>query len=145
MKNAEEKSKICDIIIESKSVWKNPRTYFLGGILIPRRMEVWYAELPLRDGSSIQGGKRPVLIVSNDICNEVNSIVTVIPMTHQLKGLHLPMHVLIETPDRGESLVLVEQITTIDKKQLYNCIGKIRRQDRRIVEAAIREQLGLKF
>ena len=108
-----------------------------------RRMEVWYADLPVREDSSVQGGKRPVLIVSNNICNENNSVVTVIPMTRQFKGLHLPTHVVIEAPDGGESLVLVEQITTIDKQQLYDCLGKISRQDARIVEAAIREQLGL--
>ena len=110
---------------------------------IPRRMEIWYADLPLKEGSSIQGGKRPVLIISNNICNEKNSVVTVIPMTHQFKRLNLPTHAIIGSPDGGESLVLVEQIMTIDKRLLEKRLGNVTRQDRRIVEAAIREQLGI--
>ena len=109
----------------------------------PQRMEVWYADLPLNENSSIQGGHRPVLIISNNICNEVNNVITVAPMTHQLKRLALPMHVVIEAPDGGDSVVLIEQIMTIDKKILNGRRGKIKRRDKRAVEAAIREHLGI--
>ena len=110
----------------------------------PQRMEVWYADLPLNKDSFIQGGKRPVLILSNNICNERNHILTVIPMTHQIKKLHLPMHVVVEeSPTGGDSLVLVEQITTIEKKLLGSWLGTLKRRDRRAVEAVVREHLGL--
>ena len=43
-------------------------------IVRPKRMDIWYAALPLDRRTSIQGGSRPVVIVSNDICNEKLSI-----------------------------------------------------------------------
>ena len=46
--------------------------------MAPQRMEIWYAYLPMKKGSSVQGGNRPVVIISNDICNEVSSVVTVV-------------------------------------------------------------------
>lgn len=109
----------------------------------PQLMEVWYADLSLNENSSIQDGHRPVLIVSNNICNEVNNVITVAPMRHQLKRLVLYMHVLIEAPDGGDLLVLIEQIMTIDKKVLNDRPGKIKRRDKWAVEAAIREHLSL--
>lgn len=111
---------------------------------IPKRMEVWNADLPLDENSSIQGGYRPVLIVSNDICNEKNNVVTVVPLTSQIKRLSLPTHVLFEVKKGEESLALLEQITTIEKKLLCSYVGTLKRMDRRIVEAAMRDHLGLK-
>lgn len=109
----------------------------------PQRMEVWYANLPLRKDSCVQGGNRPVVIISNDICNEVSSVVTVAPMTRQMKKLNLPTHAVIDTPDGGQSVVLAEQIMTIDKNRLDNRMGRIKDNDLEKVEAAILEQLGM--
>lgn len=111
--------------------------------LFPQRMEVWYANLPLRKGSCVQGGNRPVVIVSNDICNEVNSVITVAPMTRQMKKLNLPTHAIVDGPDGGQSVVLAEQIMTIDKSCLDNRLGRIKDNDFEKVEKAILEQLGL--
>ena len=108
-----------------------------------RRMDIWFADLPLNKDSCVQGGSRPVVIISNDICNEVNSIVTVAPMTRQMKRLALPTHALILAPDGGQSIVLAEQITTIDKDILGNRMGRVRERDVPAVEAAIKEQLGM--
>ena len=108
-----------------------------------RRMDIWYAELPLNRDSCVQGGSRPVVIISNDICNEVNSIVTIVPMTRQMKRLALPTHAIILAPDGGQSIVLAEQIMTIDKARLGNWMGRVRERDFPIVEATIREQLGM--
>ena len=109
----------------------------------PRRMEVWYANLPLNTESCVQGGSRPVVILSNDICNEVNSVITVVPMTRQMKKLNLPTHAVIDAPDGGQSVVLAEQIMTIDKDLLDNRLGRIRDYDLEKVENAIKEQLGM--
>ena len=110
----------------------------------PQRMEVWYADLPLNKDSCVQGGNRPVVIISNDICNEVNSVITVAPMTRQMKRLALPTHAVIDSPDGGQSVVLAEQIMTIDKSQLDSRMGRIKDYDLEKVEAAILEQLGMK-
>lgn len=111
--------------------------------IAPQRMEVWYANLPMKKGSSVQGGSRPVVIVSNDICNEVNSVITVVPMTRQMKKLTLPTHAVIDAPDGGQSVVLAEQIMTIDKSRLDNRLGRIKENDLEKVETAILEQLGM--
>ncbi|MBQ3972432.1 MAG: type II toxin-antitoxin system PemK/MazF family toxin [Selenomonadaceae bacterium] len=108
-----------------------------------RRMDIWFADLPMKKDSRVQGGSRPVVIVSNDICNEVNSIVTVAPMTRQMKRLALPTHAVILAPDGGRSIVLAEQIMTIDKARLGNRMGRVREEDFPVVEAAIRDQLGM--
>lgn len=95
----------------------------------PQRMEVWYASIPLHDGSSIQGGSRPVVIVSNDICNSVSTVLTIAPMTRRMKKLSQPTHALIEAPDGQKSVVLVEQIILIDKGLLTNRMGKVKDED----------------
>ena len=106
-------------------------------------MEIWYANLPLKKGSSVQGGTRPVVIISNDVCNEVNSVITVAPMTRQMKKLSQPTHAIIDTPDGGQSVVLGEQIMAIDKNLLDNRMGRIRDEDVERIENAIKEQLGM--
>ena len=108
-------------------------------------MEIWYANLPMKEGSSIQGGNRPVVIISNDVCNEVSSVITVAPLTSRMKKLNLPTHAVIDTPDGGQSVILAEQIMTIDKKILAKRIGKLTDPAVvREVEDAVREQLSIK-
>ena len=109
-----------------------------------KRMQIWYADLPLKEVSCVQGGRRPVVIISNDICNECNSIVTVAPMTRQMKRLGLPTHTVIDSQDGGRSLVLAEQITTIDKSRLDYRMGYVAGCDIEKVESAIKDQLGMK-
>ena len=106
-------------------------------------MEIWYANLPMKEGSSIQGGNRPVVIISNDVCNEVSSVITVAPLTSRMKRLNLPTHAVIDTPDGGQSVILAEQIMTIDK-DLDNKLGKIKAHDMEKIEIAILAQLGMK-
>ena len=114
----------------------------------PRRMEVWYANLPQRSGSSVQGGGRPVLVLSNDISNSVSSVVTVLPMTSKPKRLDLPSHTWVDA-DRFEglrtgALILAEQITAIDQKQLVFRIGVCKDEDAiRRIEGSVNEHLGL--
>lgn len=104
----------------------------------PHRMEIWYAHLPMYKGS-VQGGARPVIIVSNDACNEASKIVTVVPLTSQIKRLNLPTHILIHLGD-SDSVALAEQIITIDQRLLDRRIGKCDREAE--IEAAIMTQLG---
>ena len=114
----------------------------------PRRMEIWYAKLDRRDGSSVQGGSRPVLILSNDINNAVSSVVTVLPMTSRPKKLDLPSHTWIEADgiegfDTG-ALVLAEQITTIDQSRLVFRMGGLKDKTLiTLVENSVDAQLGM--
>ena len=112
-------------------------------MVVPRRMDVWYADLPLHNDSCVQGGNRPVIVISNDICNEVNTVITIVPMTRQMKRLSLPTHVVVASPDGGESVVLAEQVMTIDKNRLDNRLGSVSAEDMGKVEAALLEQIGM--
>lgn len=111
-----------------------------------KRGEIWYANLGSTYGS-VQGGSRPVLIVSNDENNLHSSTVTVVPLTTRKKKMYLETHVLLENeignPLHRESVVLAEQITTIDKMMLINRVGFLEQFGAmEQIAAAIRLQTG---
>ena len=72
----------------------------------PKRMDIYFARLPLHIGSYIIGGERPVIVVSNDIANETAGMVTVIPMTSQAKRMEMPTHILVD--EERPSVAMVE-------------------------------------
>lgn len=90
--------------------WRNkPPTNYKN----PKRMDVWFADLGNQNDTCETKGIRPVLIISNDISNRCAPVVTVIPMTREIKRLDLVAHVV-----EGDSMIMAEQITTIDKRKL---------------------------
>lgn len=98
----------------------------------PQRGDIWFADLGLHLGTSIQGGCRPVIIVSNNIGNQHAETVNVLPLTRHLKKPHLPCHTLLDPSAISNtqqvldpSMVLAEQVTTIDKAQLRNYVGRV--------------------
>ena len=103
------------------------------------KREIWFAHLPIRENSYVQGGDRPVLLLSSEL---MSSVITVLPMTLRLKRLQLPTHVVVNFCD-GKSLVLVEQIMTIDKSQLISYMGALNTEDMMRVENAIKNYLCL--
>lgn len=110
-----------------------------------RYMDIWLADLPLIKGSHVQGGRRPVIVVSNDTANQRSNMVSMVPMTTNLKRSGYPTHVLLSGSglDR-ESLALCEQVRAIDKHKLIFRIGHIAEQkDVMAVKQALTEQLGL--
>ncbi len=111
--------------------------------MVPRCMEIWYADLPMGQNSSIQGGKRPVVIVSNNTCNEVSPIITVVPLTRQKKKLSQPTHAVIADPAGGQSVALAEQIMTIDRTLLDDRIGRVKGSDLEKINRIILTQLGM--
>jgi mRNA interferase MazF len=91
-----------------------------------RRGEIYYAYLNPVVGSE-QGDCRPVLVVQNDTGNTHSPTVVITPLTRNLRKNPLPTHVIIPKScglDR-DSLVLTEQIRTIDRSRLSNYIGRI--------------------
>ena len=117
----------------------------------PHRGDIWFAELSSRPGTSVQGGYRPVLVISNDTGNANAETINVLPMTSRLKKPNLPCHTLLEsgfvtdTRQRlDDSMFLAEQITTIGKSQLRNYAGRV--EDTELlaqISHAISAQLGL--
>jgi len=84
-----------------------------------RRGDIFYADLNPVIGSE-QGGRRPVLVIQNNVGNHESPTIIIAPITSQIKKTYMPTHVSIATgiglPAR--SMVLLEQIRTIDKKRL---------------------------
>lgn len=88
--------------------------------------DIFMAELGNEYEGSIQGGERPVLIVSNNKANEYSQVITIIPISSRVTKKKLPTHVKVEKCGLAKpSIVLAEQITSINKTQLLSKIGSI--------------------
>jgi len=94
----------------------------------PKFLEIWMADLGEKSGS-VQSGRRPVLIVSNDKNNVYSSVVNIMPMTTKMNKRNLPCHVELYNYERfglnAPSTIMVEQLTSIDKSNLLFRIGKV--------------------
>ena len=92
-----------------------------------KRGELYYADLSPVVGSE-QGGVRPVLVVQNDIGNKYSPTVIAAAVTSQINKAKLPTHIELRASDYGlpkDSVVLLEQIRTLDKRRLKERIGEI--------------------
>ena len=84
--------------------------------MMPKRYEIWQAELPFIENSHVQHGCRPVIVVSNNAANSYSPVITVVPLTTRIGKKRLPTHKLILTSGlRSVSLALCEHITALDK------------------------------
>lgn len=119
--------------------------------LIPQRGNIWFANLGSHSNTSVQGGTRPVIIISNNIGNAHSDTVNVVPMTRHLKKPDLPCHMKLypnSITDTHQlldtSMVLAEQIATISKYALRNYVGHISDADvMQRIDAAVAAQLGI--
>ncbi|MDE7120536.1 MAG: type II toxin-antitoxin system PemK/MazF family toxin [Oscillospiraceae bacterium] len=92
-----------------------------------KRGEIYYADLSPVVGSE-QGGIRPVLIVQNDVGNRHSPTVIAAAITSRLDKAKLPTHISLEAASCGlqkDSIVLLEQIRTLDKKRLKDKMGAL--------------------
>lgn len=113
--------------------------------MIVRRGEIYYADLSPVVGSE-QGGVRPVLIVQNDIGNKYSPTVIVAAITSQINKAKLPTHVELSASEYGlpkDSVILLEQIRTIDKKRLREKICTLSSEIMEKVNEALQISLGL--
>ena len=113
--------------------------------VVIKRGDIFYADLRPVVGSE-QGGVRPVLIIQNDIGNKASPTVIVAAITSRKKKLRMPPHVPIKMEDGRlpkNSMVMLEQIRTIDKSRLSNYVGRIDKQSANAVERASLESLGI--
>lgn len=95
--------------------------------MIVKRGDIFYADLSPVVGSE-QGGIRPVLVVQNDVGNKYSPTVIAAAITSRINKAKLPTHIEIEAADYGlqkDSVILLEQIRTIDKKRLREKIGRL--------------------
>ncbi len=110
-----------------------------------RRGDIFYADLSPVVGSE-QGGIRPVIIIQNDIGNRYSPTVIVAAITSQINKAKLPTHVEISSEEYGlnrDSVVLLEQIRTLDKKRLKEKIGHMTEDDMKKVNKSLLISLNL--
>lgn len=110
-----------------------------------RRGDIYYADLSPVVGSE-QGGVRPVLIVQNDIGNKYSPTVIAAAITSQKTKSNLPTHIELSAGCTGlqkDSIVLLEQIRTIDKHRLKEKMGKLDDRSMEMVDEAIGISFGL--
>ncbi|SFE35750.1 type II toxin-antitoxin system PemK/MazF family toxin [Alteribacillus iranensis] len=113
---------------------------------VVKRGDVFFADLSPVVGSE-QGGVRPVLVIQNDIGNRFSPTVIVAAITAQIKKAKLPTHVEIDAAkhrfDR-DSVILLEQVRTIDKQRLTDKITHLDEETMERVKEGLEISLGLK-
>ncbi len=113
--------------------------------LIVKRGDVFFADLSPVVGSE-QGGTRPVLIIQNDIGNRFSPTVIIAAITAQIQKAKLPTHVEIDAKKYGferDSVILLEQLRTIDKSRLTDRITQLDTKLMQEVDIALNISLGL--
>ncbi len=108
------------------------------------RGEIYYADLSPVIGSE-QGGYRPALILQNNKGNKYSTTVIIAPISSRLTKNDLPTHVIIETEFlEKKSVILLEQIRTIDKKRIDEKLGCLSNYLMDKVNRAIKTSLDIK-
>ena len=113
--------------------------------MIVKRGELYFADLSPVVGSE-QGGIRPVLVVQNDIGNKYSPTVIAAAITSKLDKAKLPTHIELSSKEYGlekDSVVLLEQIRTIDKTRLKERIGRLNTFKMNQVNKAMMISLGV--
>ena len=114
-------------------------------IFMVKRGDIFYADLSPVVGSE-QGGIRPVLIVQNDIGNKYSPTVIVAAITSKINKAKMPTHIEIEGEKHGlakDSVILAEQIRTIDKRRLKEKIGHLDDDRMKAANEALNISFGL--
>ena len=112
---------------------------------IYKRGDVYWADLNPFFGSE-QGGTRPVLVLQNDAGNFFSPTLIVAPMSSQVdKRTDLPTHIVLEQVRglEGPSLIMLEQLKTIDKRRVRSYAGKLTKEQMAEVEEALTGTLGI--
>lgn len=110
-----------------------------------RRGDLVIADLSPVVGSE-QGGLRPVLVIQNDIGNRFSPTIIVAAVTSQIEKSKMPTHVELSAKEVGlmrNSVVLLEQIRTIDKRRVQQKLGRLDSKTMEMVDEALAISMGL--
>lgn len=113
--------------------------------MIVKRGDIFYADLSPVVGSE-QGGVRPVLVIQNDIGNKYSPTVIAAAITSRINKAKMPTHIELAARDFGlqkDSVILAEQVRTIDKRRLREKIGCINEELMVRVNEALAVSMGL--
>ena len=110
-----------------------------------KRGEIYFADLSPAIGSE-QGGIRPVLIIQNDVGNLYGPTVIAAAITSRMSKARIPTHIFLPAGESGlpkDSVVLLEQVRTIDKSRLRKPVGQLSEDMMRQVEGALQISFGI--
>ena len=113
--------------------------------MIVKRGDIYYADLSPVIGSE-QGGIRPVLIIQNDVGNKYSPTVIAAAITSQINKAKMPTHIELSASDYGlykDSVILLEQIRTIDKKRLKDKVAHLDKKLMKMVDEALSVSFGI--
>ena len=111
-----------------------------------KRGDIFYADLSPVVGSE-QGGIRPVLIIQNDVGNKFSPTVIAAAITSQKGKADLPTHIAVDAQGSGlikDSIVLLEQVRTLDKHRLREKMGRLDKDSMGRVDQALSISFGLR-
>lgn len=111
-----------------------------------RRMDIYFADLRGGNAGSEQSGKRPVLVIQNDQGNKFSPTTIVITISTSATKAKLPTHVELEPNKTGlkyMSVLLAEQIRTVDEYRLISKVGSVDIETRNKIDNALRISLGI--
>lgn len=109
------------------------------------RGEIYYADLSPVIGSE-QGGLRPVLVIQNDVGNKYSPTIIIAAITSQLTKAKLPTHIELDKNKYNlskDSVILLEQIRTLDKRRLREKISSVDKSTMKSVDIALMISLGV--
>ncbi len=109
-----------------------------------KRGDVYYADLNPVIGSEQGGEIRPVVVIQNNVGNKYSPTLIIAPITNRQKA-KIPTHVVLNKIDflREDSIILLEQLKTIDRTRLKNYIGRLDDLAMDIVDRALAISVGL--
>ena len=113
--------------------------------MIVKPGDIYYADLSPVIGSE-QGGIRPVLIIQNDVGNKYSPTVIAAAITSQINKAKMPTHIELSASDYGlykDSVILLEQIRTIDKKRLKDKVAHLDKKLMKTVDEALSISFGI--
>lgn len=113
--------------------------------MIVKRGDIYYADLSPVIGSE-QGGIRPVLIIQNDVGNKFSPTVIAAAITSQINKAKMPTHIELSASKYGlykDSVILLEQIRTIDKKRLREKVAHLDKKLMKTVDEALSVSFGI--
>lgn len=113
-----------------------------------RRGDILYADLGVQYQGSMQGGMRPVVVVSNNMANRHSTVITVVPLSTKIfKKRNLPTHVFVSAyrSDGLEqhSIALCEQVTALNYDRIVENIGKVDEEILARITEAVQVQVGV--
>ena len=114
-------------------------------MVIVKRGDIYYADLSPVVGSE-QGGIRPVLIIQNDVGNKYSPTVIAAAITSKINKAKMPTHIELSASEYGlykDSVILLEQIRTIDKKRLREKVAHLDKELMQSVNDALAVSFGL--